>query len=150
MHYLACSIDKAGKKESSYQSEISGSVSRQTTCIAVLVAMIICPDAVKSASVKTNKETFETNLESGSENLGYHSDEPRTARHYSYGFTLSLDETNESRKSLINLLLLLQCPLNPVFRSNTAVGNLIRDLTAGGGVQQVARRFPSPWPVLGP
>ena len=35
--------------------------------------------------MKTNKETFETNLESGSENLGYHSDEPRTASEWSVG-----------------------------------------------------------------
>lgn len=39
----------------------------------------------KSASVKTNKETFEKNLESGRENLGYRSDEPRTASEWSVG-----------------------------------------------------------------
>ncbi|XP_069328374.1 immunoglobulin superfamily member 5 isoform X3 [Eulemur rufifrons] len=44
-------------QESSYQSEIR-----------------------KSASVKTNKGTFETKLKSGNENYGYSSDEPKTTQ----------------------------------------------------------------------
>ncbi|XP_047731685.1 immunoglobulin superfamily member 5 isoform X2 [Prionailurus viverrinus] len=62
--------------ESSYQSEIR-----------------------KSASVKTNKETFETNLESGSENLGYHSDEPRTAKLASFAPVSSESSVQEQHSS---------------------------------------------------
>ncbi|XP_059020736.1 immunoglobulin superfamily member 5 isoform X1 [Mustela lutreola] len=52
-----CVSSRQGKKESSYQSEIR-----------------------KSASVKTNKESLETNVKSGSENNAYSPDEPRMAK----------------------------------------------------------------------
>ncbi|XP_032211237.1 immunoglobulin superfamily member 5 isoform X6 [Mustela erminea] len=52
-----CVSSRQGKKESSYQSEIR-----------------------KSASMKTNKESLETNVKSGSENNAYSPDEPRMAK----------------------------------------------------------------------
>uniref|UniRef100_M3YB77 Immunoglobulin superfamily member 5 n=1 Tax=Mustela putorius furo TaxID=9669 RepID=M3YB77_MUSPF len=52
-----CVSSRQGKKESSYESEIR-----------------------KSASVKTNKESLETNVKSGSENNAYSPDEPRMAK----------------------------------------------------------------------
>ncbi|XP_069929252.1 immunoglobulin superfamily member 5 isoform X2 [Oryctolagus cuniculus] len=54
--FCCCCVSGKEKKESSYQSEIR-----------------------KSVQAKTNKETSEPNLKSGSENRGYSSDEPRTA-----------------------------------------------------------------------
>ncbi|KAB0373826.1 hypothetical protein FD755_014082 [Muntiacus reevesi] len=52
---LCCCVSRTEKEESSYQSEIR-----------------------KSATMKTSKDTLGTKLESGNENYGYHSDEPRT------------------------------------------------------------------------
>ncbi|XP_015396726.1 immunoglobulin superfamily member 5 [Panthera tigris] len=71
-----CCVSGREKKESSYQSEIR-----------------------KSASVKTNKETFETNLESGSENLGYRSDEPWTAKLASFAPVSSESSVQEQHSS---------------------------------------------------
>ncbi|KAM8906605.1 immunoglobulin superfamily member 5 [Lycaon pictus] len=55
--FCCCYVSGKEKKESSYQSQIRN-----------------------SASVKTNKETSEINLKSGSENSAYSPDEPRTAK----------------------------------------------------------------------
>ncbi|XP_077621554.1 immunoglobulin superfamily member 5 isoform X3 [Crocuta crocuta] len=53
----------------------------------------------KSASVKTNKETFEKNLESGRENLGYRSDEPRTANLASFAPVSSESSVREQHSN---------------------------------------------------
>ncbi|XP_032248589.1 immunoglobulin superfamily member 5 [Phoca vitulina] len=55
--FCCCCVSRQEKKESSYQSEIR-----------------------KSASMKANKETLETNIKSGSENNAYSPDEPRMAK----------------------------------------------------------------------
>ncbi|XP_034884775.1 immunoglobulin superfamily member 5 [Mirounga leonina] len=55
--FCCCCVSRQEKKESSYQSEIR-----------------------KSASMKTNKETLETNIKSGSDNNAYSPDEPRMAK----------------------------------------------------------------------
>ncbi|XP_025305605.1 immunoglobulin superfamily member 5 isoform X3 [Canis lupus dingo] len=55
--FCCCYVSGKEKKESSYQSQIRN-----------------------SASMKTNKETSEINLKSGSENSAYSPDEPRTAK----------------------------------------------------------------------
>ncbi|XP_025719361.1 immunoglobulin superfamily member 5 isoform X1 [Callorhinus ursinus] len=55
--FCCCCVSRQEKKESSYQNEVR-----------------------KSASMKTNKETSETNVKSGSENNVYSPDEPRTAK----------------------------------------------------------------------
>ncbi|XP_077621551.1 immunoglobulin superfamily member 5 isoform X1 [Crocuta crocuta] len=71
-----CCVSRREKKESSYQREIR-----------------------KSASVKTNKETFEKNLESGRENLGYRSDEPRTANLASFAPVSSESSVREQHSN---------------------------------------------------
>ncbi|XP_029796489.1 immunoglobulin superfamily member 5 [Suricata suricatta] len=71
-----CCVSRREKKESSYQSEIR-----------------------KSASVKTNKETFETNLDSGRENLGYRSDEPRTEKLASFAPVSSESSVQEQHSN---------------------------------------------------
>ncbi|XP_026357020.2 immunoglobulin superfamily member 5 isoform X1 [Ursus arctos] len=74
--FCCCCVTGQEEKESSYQSEIR-----------------------KSASVKTNKETVETKVKSGSENKAYSPDEPRTTELVSPALESSESSVREQQRN---------------------------------------------------